>query len=177
MNSRALACVAFFYVLIGGLPDVSGEELTRLDLDARSIDLFEMKSANGVTLTFDRGRITAMFALPRVGLAGSAARPGTTVTSVTGLASGPQEVEESVDSLLGRLNLKPYFIALTLPDAVPIWIKASSVSFFRSVEPWDHTTAEARSVVNAGPRPYFVKETVATIRGEIEKVRQHFRRD
>jgi hypothetical protein len=75
--------------------------------------------------------------------------------------AAPQEIDEPADSHLERLNLKPYFVALTLPDGVPVWIKTSAISFFRSIEPWDHIRAEAKTAVSTGGPPIFVKESVA----------------
>jgi hypothetical protein len=76
---------------------------------------------------------------------------------------------------LDRLNLRPYFISLTLPDGIPVWVKASSISFFRAIEPWDHIRAEAKSAVNAGGRPIFVKESVTTIKEAINAIRRQNR--
>jgi hypothetical protein len=112
-----------------------------------------------------------VFVLPRTSGSGRSS----TVTNVVGLAGGPQEVDESADHLLDRLNLKPYFVALTLPDGAPLWLKISSISFFRAVEPWDHTRPDAKSAVSAGNRPIFVKESPATIRDAINTIRRRNR--
>ena len=73
------------------------------------------------------------------------------------------------------LDLKPYFIALKLPDGVRVWLKASTVSFIRAIEPWDHTRAEAKSAVNAGGRPIFVKESMTAIEDAINTTRRRNR--
>jgi hypothetical protein len=73
---------------------------------------------------------------------------------------------------LERLNLKPYFIPLTLPDGVSAWVKVSAISFFRAIEPWDHTRPEAKSAVSAGTRPIFVKENVSAIMDAINAIRR-----
>jgi len=107
---------------------------------------------------------------------GSASGRGTTITNIIGLAGGPLEVDEAANDLLERLNLKPYFLALTLPDGAPIWVKVSAVSFLRATEPWDHTRPEAKSAVSTGGRPVFVKENVTTIRDAINATRRQNRR-
>jgi hypothetical protein len=68
--------------------------------------------------------------------------------------------------------LKPYFVALTLPDGVPVWVKTSAISFFRSIESWDHIRAEAKTAVSTGGPPIFVKESVATIKDAINAMRR-----
>jgi hypothetical protein len=73
---------------------------------------------------------------------------------------------------LQRLDLKPYFVALTLPDGAPVWVKASTVSFIRAVQSWDHTRSEARTAVNAGGRPIFVKESMEAVRDAINSMRR-----
>jgi hypothetical protein len=97
------------------------------------------------------------------------------VTHVVGLAGGAQEIDEPAESFLERLRLKSYFVALTLPDGAPVSVKASAISFLRAIEPWDHTRAEAKSAVNAGIRPIFVKEEVATIKDAINALRRQNR--
>ncbi len=107
----------------------------------------EMKTVSGITVVFDPGKINMVYTLPRSS-GRSSGRSGS-ITNIIGLSGGPQEVDETADSLLDRLNLRQYFISLTLPDGIPIWVKASSVSFFRAIETWDHIRAEAKSAVNA----------------------------
>ena len=119
----ALACI-----LLGGYPEAAADDL--LDLGTR--DLARMKTVSGIALAFDPGKITMVYALPRP--IGSARG---TITNVIGLAGGPQEIGETVDGLLERLDLKPYFITLTLPDGIPLWLKASAVSFIRAIEHQD----------------------------------------
>jgi hypothetical protein len=164
-----LALIAFACILVAGLSDATADDL--LDLGTR--DLARMKTVSGITLAFDPGMITMVYALPRP--IGSLPRGSSSITNVIGLAGGPQEIDESVDGLLERLELKPYFIALTLPDGVPIWLKASTVSFIRAIEPWDHTRAEAKTAVNAGGRPIFVKESMTTIEDVINATRRRNR--
>jgi hypothetical protein len=144
-------------------------DLNKLELGTH--DLAEMTTLSGVTLIFDPVKISMVFVLPRASGLGR----GTTVTNVVGLAGGPQEVDESADHLLDRLNLKPYFIALTLPDGAPLWLKISSISFFRAVEPWDHTRSDAKSAIAAGSRPIFVKESPVTIRDAVNMIRRRNR--
>jgi len=163
-----LAFVGLACILIGGLSEATANDL--LDLGTR--DLARMKTVSGITLTFDPGKIAMVYALPRT--IGSA-RGNASVTNVIGLAGGPQEIDETVDGLLERLDLKPYFITLTLPDGIPVRLKASVVSFIRAVEPWDHTRAEAKSAVSAGARPIFVKENIAAIEDAINTVRRRNR--
>ena len=168
MNAKA-AFLAFTYILIAGISNATADEL--LDLETR--DLAEMKTVSGITVVFDPGKISMVYTLPRSsGL--SSSRSGLT-TNILGLSGGPQEVGETADSLLDRLNLRQYFIPLTLPDGIPVWVKASSVSFFRAIEPWDHIRAEAKSAVNAGGRAIFVKESVTTIKDAINAVRRQNR--
>jgi hypothetical protein len=50
-------------------------------------------------------------------------------------------------------------------------VKTAAISFFRSIEPWDHTRAEAKTAVSTG-RPIFVKGRVATIKDAINKMRR-----
>jgi hypothetical protein len=154
------------YVLLAALCGASAQDLNQLELGIH--DLAEIKTLTGVTLVFDPTRIVMVFAL-------SAGR-GKTITNIVGLAGGPQEVDEPANDLLERLNLKPYFLALTLPDGAPIWVKVSAVSFLRATEPWDHTRPEARTAVNVGARPVFVKESVATIRDAINAIRRQNKR-
>ena len=54
-------------------------------------------------------------------------------------------------------------------------MKASSVSFFRAIETWDHIRTEAKSAVNAGGRAIFVKESVTTIKDAINAIRRQNR--
>ena len=97
------------------------------------------------------------------------------MTHIIGLSGGPQEVGETADSLLERLDLKAYFVSLTLPDGIPVWVKASAVSFVRAIEPWDHIRAEAKSALNASGRPIFVKEGVTTIKDAINAIRRQIK--
>jgi hypothetical protein len=97
---------------------------------------------------------------------------GAAITNIVGLAGGPQEIDEPPNDLLERLSLKPYFVALTLPDGVSVWVKASAISFLRATEVWDHTRSEAKSAVSIHGRPIFVKETVSTIRDAINALRR-----
>lgn len=115
---------------------------------------------------FDPTKIIMIYVLP-----GSPDRSGL-VTHIIGLAGGAQEIDEPAESFLERLHLQPYFIALTLPDGAAVSVKAAAVSFFRAIEPWDHTRAEAKSAVNAGGRPIFVKEEVAKIKDAINAIRR-----
>jgi hypothetical protein len=162
-----LALIAFACILVAGLSDATADDL--LDLGTR--DLARMKTVTGITLAFDPGRITMVYALPRPG----SPRANASITNVVGLAGGPQEIDETVDGLLERLDLKPYFISLTLPDGIPVWLKASTVSFIRAIEPWDHTRAEAKSTVSAGGRPIFVKESMTAIEDAINATRRRNR--
>jgi len=168
MNA-AKGAFLFTCIFLAGLSNSTGDELH--DLATR--DLAETKTVSGVTLVFDPGKISMIYTL-RGSLASSRTRSAS-VTNIIGLSGGPQEVGETADSLLDRLNLRPYFISLTLPDGIPIWVKASSISFFRAIEPWDHIRAEAKSAVNAAGRPIFVKESVTTIKDAINAVRRENR--
>jgi hypothetical protein len=163
------ALIALVCILTAGSSAATADDL--LDLGTR--DLARMKTVSGITLAFDPGKIAMLYALPRS--AQSSSRGSAPITNVIGLAGGHQEIDESVDGLLERLDLKPYFIPLTLPDGVTVWLKASSVSFIRAVEPWDHTRAEAKSAVNAGGRPIFVKENMTTIEDAITAARRRAR--
>src|SRR6266404_3355306 len=167
MNAKA-AFLAFTCILIAGISKATADEL--LDLETR--DLAEMKTVSGITVVFDPGKISMVYTLPRSSR--SSSRSGS-ITNIIGLSGGPQEVGETADSLLNRLNVRQYFISLTLPDGIPIWVKASSVSFFRAIEPWDHIRAEAKSAVNAGGRAIFVKESVTTIKDAINAIRRQNR--
>ena len=169
MNAAKHAFVAFICILIAGLSDATADDL--LDLGTR--DVAEMKTVSGITVVFDPGKITMVYTLPRS--PGSSPSRSASTTNIIGLSGGPQEVGETADSLLERLNLRSYFVSLTLPDGIPVWVKASSVSFFRAIEPWDHTRAEAKSAVNVGGRPIFVKESVTTIKDAINAVRRQNR--
>jgi hypothetical protein len=157
----ALACS-----LISALPGAAAQDLNSLELGIH--DLAEMKTLSGIKLVFDPTKIIMIYVLPR--------SPGRgLVTHIVGLAGGAQEIDEPAESFLERLRLKPYFIALTLPDGAPVSVKASAISFFRAIEPWDHTRAEAKTAVNAGIRPIFVKEEVATIKDAINALRRQNR--
>jgi len=168
MNPKG-AFLAFTCILIAGLCNATADEL--LDLETR--DLAEMKTVSGITVVFDPGKISMVYTLPRS--SGSLSSRSGSITNILGLSGGPQEVSETADSLLDRLNLRQYFISLTLPDGISVWVKASSVSFFRAVEPWDHLRAEARSTVNVGGRAIFVKESVTTIKDAINAIRRQNR--
>ena len=168
MNAKG-ALLAFTCILIAGLCNATADEL----LDLRTRDLAEMKTVSGVTLVFDPGKISMVYTLPRA-LGSSSSRTGS-ITNILGLSGGPQEVGETADSLLDRLNPRQYFISLTLSDGISVWVKASSVSFFRAIEPWDHIRAEARSAVNTGGRAIFVKESVTTIKDAINAIRRQSR--
>src|SRR3954447_6392467 len=157
----------FIYTLVALPFSASAQDLNKLELGVH--DLAEMKTLSGVTLIFDPTKIMMIYALPRSG-----GRTGS-VTNIMGLAGGIQEIEEPAEHLLERLNLKPYFVALTLPDGAPAWVKASTVSFIRAVQPWDHTRTEARTAVNAGGRPIFVKESMETIQDAINSMRRRNR--
>lgn len=163
IRAAAALCVFFFATEVRCQTD-----LNRLELGIH--DLAEMKTVSGITLVFDPTKITMAYALPRP--AGSPAGGRAAVTNIIGLAGGPQEVDESVDNLLERLNLKPYFIPLTLADGVSVSVKVSAISFFRAIEPWDHTRAEAKSAVSAGGRPIFVRENVSAIKDAINAIRR-----
>ncbi|MET3837987.1 hypothetical protein [Bradyrhizobium sp. OAE829] len=158
-------------VLIGCLLSTAaaGQDLNRLELGVH--DLVEIKTLTGITLVVDPTKIVMAYALPRPSGRGAA------ITNIVGLAGGPQEVDEPANDLLERLSLKPYFVALTLPDGVPVWMKASAISFLRATETWDHTRSEAKSAVSVGGRPIFVKETVSTIRDAINALRRQNKRN
>jgi hypothetical protein len=151
-------------MLIVALSSATAQDLNKLELGTH--DLAEMKTLSGVRLVFDPTKIIMVYALPR-----SLGRSGL-ATNIIGLAGGPQEIDEPAQTILERLSLKPYFVALTLPDGVPVWVKTSAISFFRAIETWDHTRAEAKSAVSAGGRPIFVKESVATIKDAINTMRR-----
>ena len=97
-----------------------------------------MKTVSGITLTFDPGKITMVYALPR-----------------------------PIGSARGNASITNVIITLTLRDGVPVRLKASAVSLIRAIEPWDHTRAEAKSAVSAGARPIFVKENMTAIEDAI----------
>ena len=160
------------YLLQAALCGASAQDLNQLELGTH--DLAEIKTLTGVTLVFDPTRIVMVFA--QSAPLGSAAGGGKAITNIVGLTGGPQEVNEPANDLLERLNLKPYFLPLTQPDGAPIWVKVSAVSFLRAIESWDHTRSEAKTAVNVGARPVFVKESVATIRDAINAVRRQNRR-
>jgi len=145
----------------------TGQDINRLELGIH--DLVEVKTLTGITLVVDPTKIVMVYALPR------ASGRGAAVTNIVGLAGGPQEVDEPANDLLERLSLKPYFVALTLPDGVNVWIKASAISFLRATETWDHTRSEAKTAVNIHGRPIFVKETVPTVRDAINALRRQNR--
>jgi hypothetical protein len=153
----ALAC------LIAAPSIATAQDLNRIELGTH--ELFEMKTLNGVRLVFDPTKILMACALPRSSGRGF-------VTNIMGLAGGPQEIDEPADSLLERPNLKPYFVALTLPDGVPVWVKTSAISFFRSIESWDQIRAEAKTALSTGGPPIFVKESVATIKDAVNAMRR-----
>ena len=169
MNVKG-AFLAFTCISMAGLCQATADEL--LDLETR--DLSEMKTVSGITVVFDPGKISMVYRLPRSsGM--SSGRSSGSITNIIGLSGGPQEVGETADSLLDRLNLRQYFISLTLPDGIPVWVKASSVSFFRAIETWDHIRTEAKSAVNAGGRAIFVKESVTTVKDAINAIRRQNR--
>ena len=167
MNLPKLVSLLLAGVLVAG-PCLAVEDLNQVELGIH--ELAEMKTPKGVTLVFDPTKVSMIFTLPRS--PGTVSASGGGITNVVGLAGGPQEVDEPALGLLQRLSLSPYFIALTLPDGVAIWIRASAVSFVRAVEPWDHTRSEAKSAVNAGGRPIFVKEDVVSIKDAINALRR-----
>ena len=142
----------------------AGQDLNRLELGIH--DLVEVKTLTGITLVVDPTKIVMAYALPRTSGRGAA------ITNIVGLAGGPQEIDEPANDLLERLSLKPYFVALTLPDGVSVWVKASAISFLRATEAWDHIRSEAKSAVSVYGRPIFVKETVSTIRDAINALRR-----
>jgi hypothetical protein len=169
MNAAKGAFLAFTCILIAGLSHAVGDELH--DLATR--DLAEIKTVSGITLVFDPGKISTIYTLP--GSLGSPRSRNASVTNIIGLSGGPQEVGETADSLMDRLNLRAYFISLTLPDGIPVWVKASSISFCRAIEPWDHIRVEAKSAVNSAGRSIFVKESVTTIKEAINAIRRQNR--
>ncbi len=164
-----LSVIFLFCDLVAAFGQAAVTDLNKLELGTH--DLAEMTTSTGITLIFDPVKISMVFVLPRTPGSGRSS----TVTNVVGLAGGPQEVDELADHLLDRLNLKPYFVALTLPDGAPLWIKISAISFFRAVEPWDHTRSDAKSAISAGSRPIFVKESPATIRDAVNTIRRRNR--
>jgi len=143
---------------------VAGQDINRLELGIH--DLVEVKTLTGITLVVDPTKIVMAYASPRPSGRGAA------ITNIVGLAGGPQEIDEPPNDLLERLSLKPYFVVLTLPDGVSVWMKASAISFLRATEVWDHTRSEAKSAVSIHGRPIFVKETVSTIRDAINALRR-----
>ena len=145
----------------------AGQDLNRLELGIH--DLVEVKTLTGITLVVDPTKIVMAYALPRPSGRGAA------ITNIVGLAGGPQEIDEPANDLLERLSLKPYFVALTLPDGVSVWIKASAISFLRATETWDHIRSEAKSAVSIHGRPIFVKETMPSIRDAINTLRRQNR--
>ena len=149
-------------LLVLGHGIAGAEDLNKLELGIH--DLAEMKTLKGVIVVFDPTKITMVFTLPR--------SSGGGITNIIGLAGGAQEIDEPSQKFLQRLHLTPYFIHLTLPDGVPVWVKASAVSFLRTVEPWDNTRSEAKSAVNAYGRAIFVKEDVAAIKDAINALRR-----
>jgi hypothetical protein len=160
---QALILIAWLLWTTGA----AGQDLNRLELGIH--DLVEVKTLTGITLVIDPTKIVMAYALPRPSGRGAA------ITNIVGLAGGAQEVDEPADDLLERLNLKPYFVALTLPDGVSVWMKAAAVSFLRATQTWDHTRSEAKSAVSVTGRPIFVKESVSTIRDAINALRRQNR--
>jgi hypothetical protein len=170
VKHRLVFSIIFLFCdLVAAYGQATVRDLNRLELGTH--DLAEMKTSSGITLTIDPVKIAMVFVLPRTSGSGR----GSTVTNVVGLAGGPQEVDESADHLLDRLDLKPYFIELTLADGAPLWIKVSAIAFLRAVEPWDHARPDAKSVISAGNRPIFVKESPVTIRDAVNAVRRRNR--
>ena len=162
-----------FVLLVCDLGTAFGQaqirDLNRLEMGTH--DLAEVTTSSGITLTVDPVKIAMVFVLPRTSGPGR----GSTVTNVVGLAGGPQEVDEAADHLLDRLELKPYFIALTLADGAPLWIKVTAIAFLRAVEPWDHARPDVKTVISTGNRPIFVKESPATVRDAVNAVRRRNR--
>jgi hypothetical protein len=155
---------AFACMLVAAFSGAAtAQDLNKLELGTH--ELSEMKTLSGVRLVFDPTKIMMAYALPRSSGRGF-------VTNIIGLAGGPQEIDEPADSLLERLNLKPFFVALTLPDGIPVWVKTSAISFLRSIEPWDHIRAEAKTAVSTGGPPIFVKESMAAIKDAINTMRR-----
>ena len=73
--------------------------------------------------------------------------------------------------LLDRLELKPYFIELTLAEARRCGSRFPTIAFLRSVETWDHAGPDTKTVISAGNRPIFVKESPAAVRDAVNAVR------
>ena len=146
--------------------EAAGQDLNRLELGIH--DLVEVKTLTGITLVVDPTKIVMAYALPRTTGRGAA------ITNIV-VAGGPQEIDEPANDLLERLSLKPYFVALTLPDGVSVWVKASAISFLRATEAWDHTRSEAKSAVSVHGRPIFVKEAVSSIRDAVNALRRQNR--
>jgi hypothetical protein len=106
MNLKgAFPFLAFICISIVGFCHATADEL--LDLETR--DLSEMKTVSGITVVFDPGKISMVYTLPRSSER-SYGRSGS-ITNIIGLSGGPQEVGETADSLLDRLNLRQYFIS------------------------------------------------------------------
>ena len=99
MNVKG-AFLAFTCILMAGLCHATADEL--LDLETR--DLSEMKTVSGITVVFDPGKINMVFTLPRS--SGMSSGRSGSITNIIGLSGGPQEVGETADSLLDRLNLR-----------------------------------------------------------------------
>ena len=138
-------------------------------LDLATRDLAETKTVTGITLVFDPGKIVMVYALPG---------KTRTITNVIGLAGGGQEIDEPVDTtcwndwtsvLLHQAN--------PCPTGFLVWVEGRLwwFRFFVRRSRGDHTPAEARSSVNAGPRPIFVRETVSAIKDAINAVRRQNR--
>ena len=106
MNVKG-AFLAFTCISIAGLCHATADEL--LDFETR--DLSEMKTVSGITVVFDPGKINMVYTLPR--FSGRSSGRSGSITNIVGLSGGPQEVDETADSLLDRLNLRQYFISLT----------------------------------------------------------------
>ena len=155
--------LALVCILIAVPFGATAQDLNKLELGTHALS--EMKTLSGVKLVFDPTKIIMAYALPRSSGRGM-------VTNIIGLAGGPQEIDEPPDGLLERLGLKPYFVALTLPDGVPVWVKTAAISFLRSIEPWDHIRVEAKTALSTGGRPIFVKESVASIKDAIDTMRR-----
>src|SRR5260370_11466890 len=106
MNASKGSFLAFPCIMIAGVSNAIADELH----DPATGDLAEMKTVSGQD---------------KHGLYAAPSRSGS-ITNIVGLSGGPQEVGEPADSLLARLNLRPYFISLTLPNRNPEWVKAYS---------------------------------------------------
>jgi hypothetical protein len=78
-------------------------------LDLQTRDLAETKTVSGIIVVFDPGKISMVYTLPR-SLGSSHSRTGS-ITNILGLSGGPQEVGETADGLLERLNLTVLHIA------------------------------------------------------------------